>query len=126
MSKDDIYSAIYKRQSEICDCEPFQSCDICRKDLSKPGAKKKSGRKSAAKAHLNWVASQGCIICGSVACVHHIRIMGEPRDDFKTIPLCHYHHQGSEGLHHLGKAEWRKRYGHELDYLKQLEKRKNP
>lgn len=75
----------------------------------------------AEKDHLNQVASHGCIICGAEACLHHIRLFGEPRDHFKVIPLCHFHHQGAEGLHHLGKREWRKRFGHELDLLKRLE-----
>ena len=86
----------------------------------KPGAKKKTSRKAAEKAHLGLVASLGCVICGRTACVHHIRINGEPRDDFKTIPLCYYHHQGPEGIHHLGKHEFRKRFGHELDMLERV------
>lgn len=28
----------------ICNCEPFQTCDSCRIDLSKPGEKKKKKR----------------------------------------------------------------------------------
>ncbi len=91
----------------------------------KPGLKKKHSRDGAGKAHLDWVASQGCMICGSPACVHHIRINGEPRDDYRTIPLCWYHHQGAEGIHHLGKSEFRKRYGHELDMLGKLNQKKS-
>lgn len=78
------------------------------------------------KAHLNWVASQSCMIpgCPNRPAVHHIRILGEPRDDRKTIPLCWNHHQGPEGLHFLGKHVFRERYGHELNMLDELMKRK--
>jgi len=90
--------------------------------LEKPGPHKKSKTKTD-KAHLNWVASQGCMICGNNPNLHHIRILGEPRDDLKTIPLCYEHHQGPEGIHFLGKHAWRKKYGHELDMLKELMER---
>jgi hypothetical protein len=86
----------------------------------KPGDKKKPGKTAEEKAYLNRVASLGCIICGKPANVHHIRISGEPRDHKKTIPLCYDHHQGKEGIHFLGKHVWRKKYGHELDYLKRV------
>ena len=74
------------------------------------------------KAHLNWVASQPCMIagCNYQPNVHHIRILGEPRDDKKTIPLCWHHHQGPEGIHFLGKHVFRERFGHELDMLQKL------
>lgn len=104
-----------------CNCEPFQTCELCRVDLSKPEKKKKHSKTKEEKDHLNWVASLGCVICGCVACVHHIRILGEPRNHFKTIPLCYNHHQGKEGIHTLGKYEFRKRYGHELEMLKKIE-----
>ncbi len=96
-----------------CDCEPepFQSC------LCKPGPKKKKVKTQLERNHLDWVASQGCCICGNLANVHHIREAGEPRNDFKTIPLCYDHHQGANGIHHLGKTEWRKRFGHEIYFL---------
>lgn len=87
--------------------------------IKKPGPHKKSNPPRD-KSHLNWVASQGCMICGGVACVHHIRILGEPRDDKRTIPLCFYHHQGMGGIHFLGKHAWRKIHGHELAMLEKL------
>lgn len=90
--------------------------------ISKPGPKKKKGKSKAEADHLNWVASLGCIIqgCGDLANVHHIRLNGEPRDHFKTIPLCYLHHQGDSGIHFLGKRLWREKFGHELGYLEQL------
>jgi len=74
--------------------------------------------------HLDWVASQPCSIagCPDKSNVHHIREFGEPRNHFKTIPLCYDHHQGKNGIHTLGKKRWRLEYGHELDMLENLEK----
>lgn len=89
----------------------------------KPGKKKKAGKTKEEHDHLQWVASNPCSVdfcTKNDVCVHHIREHGEPRDHFKTIPLCYDHHQGKEGIHHLGKREWRKRYGHELDMLREL------
>ena len=89
--------------------------------FKKPGRKPKKGKTKAEKEHLNWVASNPCMVCNNpVVCVHHIRESGEPRDHYKTIPLCYDHHQGEYGLHHLGKDEFRKRFGHELGMLKNL------
>ena len=90
------------------------------KPIPKPGKPKKAGKSTAEKAHHDLVASFGCMICGAPACVHHIRQNGEPRDHKKVIPLCHYHHQGAEGIHFLGKRVWYERYGHEMDLLEQL------
>lgn len=90
--------------------------------FGKVGKKKKRSKQKSEKDHLNWVASQGCMIpeCLEPPSVHHIRILGEPRDHFKTIPLCYCHHQGSEGIHFLGKHVWREKYGHEIDMLNEL------
>lgn len=92
--------------------------------FKKSAPKSKKTKTKDEKSHLNWVASQGCMICGGEACVHHIRILGEPRDHKKTIPLCYDHHQGPNGIHHLGKHAWRKKYGHELGMLNKLTTRK--
>src|SRR4030043_1212775 len=87
----------------------------------KPGKKDKKRKTPEEIEHLSYIASLGCVICGEDRVqAHHIREFGEPRDHFKTIPLCYEHHQGSFGIHHLGKREWREKFGHELEYLKQL------
>lgn len=64
----------------------------------------------AEKAHLDAVASLGCLICGAPASIHHVRRYGEKRKHEKATPLCYFHHQGAEGIHHLGKREWERRY----------------
>ena len=93
----------------------------------KPGKRKKVPKDTPETiAHKNWVASQLCMIprCLDRSSVHHIRINGEPKDHFKTIPLCHEHHQGDTGIHGMGKHAWRKIYGHELDMLEELMRKK--
>jgi uncharacterized NAD-dependent epimerase/dehydratase family protein len=64
----------------------------------------------AEKARLNAVAELPCAVCG-LECVqvHHIRTgvgMGRRSSHFDTIPLCHRHHIGSDGIHHLGRRAW--------------------
>ena len=97
--------------------------------VEKPGPKKKPPKDTPETiAHKQWVASQPCMIpgCPGRSCVHHIREHGEPRDHFKTIPLCYDHHQGGpDGLHHMGKHAWRKKFGYEMDMLKTLMETKN-
>ena len=104
-----------------CGAEPFELCD-CFKSFPKPGKKKKRQKTPEEKAHLTWVASQPCLIpgCPNKSNVHHIRECGEPRDHFKTIPLCYFHHQGSEGIHFLGKKVWYRKFGNELEMLEKL------
>lgn len=95
--------------------------------LKTPRRKKKSNPLKD-KEHLNWVASHPCSIpcCMEPPCVHHVRLNGEKKDDRKTIPLCWNHHQGPEGIHHLGKYRWREKYGDEVKMLKTLmEKKEN-
>lgn len=88
--------------------------------IKKPGLAKKS-KSPKDKAHLNWVASNPCCVCGSfIVQVHHIRHFGEARDDKRTIPLCWNHHLGPDGFHTLGKKVWPEKYGYELDMLKKL------
>ncbi|MBT4644093.1 MAG: hypothetical protein HOC09_35275 [Deltaproteobacteria bacterium] len=91
----------------------------------KPGTKKKRSKTVAEKAYHNLVASHGCIICGAGANIHHVRPNAAPKDHMRVLPLCHRHHQGSEGLHHLGKRVWWEKFGYELDLLEILNERLN-
>jgi hypothetical protein len=94
------------------------------RQLEKPGKKPKKSKSKAERDHLNLVASHPCMVCNAHPVnVHHIRESGEPRDHFKTIPLCPNHHQGPEGIHHLGKKEFYKRFGHEIKMLEKLRAR---
>lgn len=70
--------------------------------------------------HLARVRELGCIICGGPASAHHIRHgqgMEQKADDREAIPLCYYHHQGEQGIHHLGTKRWQAIYGTEQDLL---------
>lgn len=71
------------------------------------------------KRHLDKVAALGCILCRMPACCHHInsKTMGRRSSDFESIPLCHRHHQGEEGIHHLGTRAWEKKYKPEMVFL---------
>ena len=84
--------------------------------------------KSAERLYMRAVAELGCIVCRNLgedespANVHHIREgcgTGEKSGNHLTIPLCHFHHQGGEGIHTLGTRVWQPRYGNELDLLNQ-------
>jgi len=62
------------------------------------------------KAHLAFVASQPCLICGAVPCdAHHLKVarpksLGRKVSDEFTVPLCRNHHQE---LHRYGnEANW--------------------
>ena len=71
---------------------------------------------NAQKEHYRKVAELGCALCrhqgneGTPAELHHIRRTGR-RSDAPVIPLCPYHHRGSNtSIHGMG----RKRF--ELEY----------
>jgi hypothetical protein len=67
------------------------------------------------KAHLKFVASQPCLICGRLPCdPHHIRFaqkraLGRKVSDEFSVPLCRSHHRE---LHRLGnESRWWKGVG---------------
>jgi hypothetical protein len=72
------------------------------------------------KAHLKFVASQPCLICGRLPCdPHHIRFaqkraLGRKVSDEFSVPLCRLHHRE---LHRSGnESQWWKGVG--VDPLK--------
>ena len=84
-------------------------------------------KKQATKAereYMNKVASLGCIICGSPAQVHHKTGagMGLRASHYDTIPLCHHHHNGAEGIHTIGKMTWEAKYGYQVDMIEETRK----
>lgn len=77
---------------------------------------------------MSAVAQLGCLICRGPATIHHTGTgAGGRKDHMKVLPLCHYHHQGDEGVDakHNGspqsKRAWQERYGTEADLLKQVD-----
>lgn len=79
--------------------------------------------KIAEREYLSKVADLGCIICGGIAEIHHIRTgqgMGKKSTNFEVIPLCHFHHRtGNYGdAFHQGKKAFEAKYGTQ-EYLMQ-------
>lgn len=71
------------------------------------------------------VASLGCIIegCGGPATIYHCgTYMGGGRDHMRVLPLCHYHHQGPEGIDGkaMSKRQWETKYGTEKALLEEV------
>lgn len=72
---------------------------------------KGGGMTAAERKHMDAVASLPCLICGATpVSLHHVRRYGETRKHSKVVPLCYTHHQGTEGIHTLGKREFERRY----------------
>jgi hypothetical protein len=72
------------------------------------------------KKYLSRVADLGCAICRRLghedtpAMVHHQRTgvgKAQRAAHTNTIPLCHFHHQGQGGIHHLGLRAWERKFG---------------
>ena len=81
-------------------------------------------KKQATKAerqYMERVASLRCSVCNAYeVTVHHCRIntgMGVRPSHYQTIPLCHFHHQGAEGIHTIGKKTWEAKYGTQQEML---------
>ena len=72
---------------------------------------------NAQREHYRKVAELGCALCrhqsnqGTPAELHHIRRTGR-RSDAPVIPLCPYHHRGSNtSIHGMGRKRFEKEYG---------------
>ena len=71
------------------------------------------------KSWMGAVASMGCCVCRrqgrrGLAAVHHIRTgigMGMRASHFDVLGLCYRHHQGEEGIHHMGRRAWERAIG---------------
>ena len=61
------------------------------------------------REHLDKVSQLGCICCGAIAEIHHIRDkvgMGRRSSHFETLPLCPIHHRLGKDSIHLGKKNF--------------------
>ena len=83
------------------------------------------------KAHMDAVASLGCIICRnelgvfSAAEIHHTRVevgMGQRSHHTRVLPLCMRHHRmhGYGVSFHDGPGEFQRNFGTELKLLAQV------
>lgn len=64
--------------------------------------------------YLAFIAAQPCLISGEPATIHHVRSMGSPKDDTRTIPLAPRYHMiqwGPESIEALGKKRFQERHG---------------
>lgn len=71
----------------------------------------------AEKEHYRKVAELGCSLCrhqgneGTPAELHHIRRGNIPRSTAPVIPLCTYHHRGSNtSIHGMGRKRFEREY----------------
>ena len=69
-----------------------------------------------AAAHMERIASLGCVVCRRIlgktytpAEVHHI-FDSSDRSPWLTIPLCTEHHRGATGFHGLGERAFNRTY----------------
>jgi hypothetical protein len=69
------------------------------------------------KENYRKIAELGCSLCrhqgneGTPAELHHIRRTGK-RSNAPVIPLCLYHHRGSNtSIHGMGRKRFEKEYG---------------
>lgn len=86
----------------------------------------KQPKAKARPDYLAAVRELPCIICTSFGepqttptAAHHVihgRYGQRRTPDVQAIPLCHFHHQGSGGVHTI-PAEWRARYGLDVEYV---------
>jgi hypothetical protein len=82
----------------------------------------------AEKLHYRMVAELGCSLCrhqgneGTPAELHHIRRTGKRRNA-PVIPLCPYHHRGSNtSIHGMGRKRFEAEYNvTEEELLEQTE-----
>ncbi len=96
--------------------KPLQS----RKPMSKQSPKRKAYRSSTARTealrHMGRVKALGCLICGAPAEAHHLP---DPRDDWRTIPLCPFHHRTEYGpqAYHYSRPAFNERHGSDEELL---------
>lgn len=77
----------------------------------------------ADRKYWHQIKEFGCIIkgCDNPPHIHHaLTGAGGRKNHRKVLPLCHYHHQGDEGLHTLSRRVWEEKYGTEEELLEQL------
>ena len=74
--------------------------------------------KKSEKEKYRKIAELGCSLCrhqgneGTPAELHHIRRGNIPRSTAPVIPLCPYHHRGSNtSIHGMGRKRFEREYG---------------
>jgi hypothetical protein len=89
--------------------------------MTKPATKKQRSRWEIIRA-LGCIATRHDIPCGRQAAIHHCETgMGGRKNHDKVIPLCHFHHQGEQGIHTIGRKAWQEKYRTEQELMALLE-----
>lgn len=77
--------------------------------------------------YLAWMHCFSCLVaekgfwseCAGRLTVHHVRRHGEPRNDFRVLPLCEAHHQKNHGelaVHAIGKTEFMRLFHVDIEH----------
>ena len=82
---------------------------------------KRTGNKPTALQRQRWerIRALGCAVAGCKlpASIHHCGTgAGGRKDHDKVIGLCHFHHQGDDGIH-KGRSAWQEKYGTEDELM---------
>ena len=81
------------------------------------------------REHYKKLVEFGCVVCEreygvySTPCIHHITGAGMGKKSIHALPLCHEHHQGLQGIHHLGNRVWEEKYGSQEELLQYIKER---
>ena len=102
--------------------KPLQSRKRIRQVSPKKAAQRASSDGQAALAHMAWVKTLPCAICGKPgpSDAHHVfhdRGSARKVSDWFVIPLCKSHHQEGPDAIHTDKRGWRERHGPDWSYL---------
>jgi hypothetical protein len=79
----------------------------------------------AERIHMAKVAELGCLLCGAIPELHHIRSgqgLGQRASNFEVLPLCSLHHRtGGPGIaFHAGRRTWEAQHGSERELLERV------
>lgn len=73
------------------------------------------------RPYLAWLHELPCAVCHRIPVqAHHVRRLGERKDDRRAVPLCaphHLHDWGPDAIHRLGRREFERRFGVDLEEL---------
>lgn len=71
------------------------------------------------RAEYDTIAKNGCCICGAPCEIHHVRRLGQRRDNAPAIGLCPAHHRtGGYGVAiHAGRKAWEDNFGQEESFI---------
>ena len=69
------------------------------------------------KSYQDRVRALGCVVCEHLeqhsmedVSLHHVESIRDSLSEWVVVPLCHFHHQGSGGVHALGRRGFVARY----------------